>query len=173
MVDKSYAVGRYNVTEIQFQTDDASRAQSKEFLQAYAIIPEMLQHTLPDYPNYPPVTLVVNVDQVGEHTRESVNYEYDENGKRRDTKDVTKVTSYNLDTHLWLLTPDGKRSIATALVSHSVETDRTVETSSLRENLVHALLSGPAKTVALPEFYLAYVQKVLRRLYPERKCTSC
>lgn len=173
MVDERYQPGIFNVTEIAFTSTDPKVMQDPDFQQAEVIIPKMLQKTLPDYPLYPPVTLLIDVRHAGEVTHEYPQYTYDENGQQHETRDVEKVTKYELDSSVQLLAADTQAPLATANVSHSVETDRVVETSSFRETLFNNLLSGPKKTVDLPEFYLAYTQKVLQRLYPKRKCSDC
>lgn len=173
MVDERYQPGIYNVTEISFTSSDPKVIANTDFQQAEAIIPTMLQKTLPDYPLYPPVTLLIDVRRAGEQEHEYPQYTYDEKGQQHKTSDVEKVTEYELDTSVQLLAADTQAPVATANVSHSVETYRVVETSSFRETLLNNLLSSPQKTVALPEFYLAYTQKVLQRLYPKRKCSDC
>lgn len=169
MLDPRFHAGGYNVKEIEFVAATPEIAASTYFPDANRLVPPMLVELLPRVPEYPPVSLRIEVTQAERKEREYSSYYIDKDGKEQGSKDVETTVSYDFNTKITLLEMGTDHAIGTTYVGHSVELDRYTRGSSLRENLFSSLLEGREDKVDPASFYLAYTKELIEELYPEHR----
>lgn len=169
MDDERYKPGIYNVTQAEFKTSNPNLATQEGFLNAQRIVPDMITELLPEVPEAPNVTMVIDVTRAGRNERTYATTTVDKNGKVQDSADLHVSVYYELDTMVTLFDNSTGKQIAHAYVGHSVQLSNYTQSSSFTETLLSGLFSGGESKVDFPAFYRDYARQLVLKLYPQLK----